>query len=212
MAVVITSIICKAAVGESFSPRATPNSNRLATTLKSSSFPKYCSSDCQIKAKQRQREPKKCARCGKSFKPRNNKQKFCSKECYSPRKAKKCLFCKKTFIPITNQVFCSKKCSDIAIKLRRKIKPKPEKLPLDFGKKKCPECGEIFILKSINSTQKTCSPECKKKYVSRLKKTYHKKGKKNSNRNPIEHFSKGKIFILDMSVPEEKWTWEREDR
>ena len=74
--------------------------------------------------------------------------------------------------------------------------------------KKCLECKKFFPLEYANSTKKTCSPECKIKRTKRLQKAY----RENKNSNPVEDFSKGKIFTLDMSVAEEEWTWKEENR
>lgn len=77
---------------------------------------------------------KKCARCGKEFKPKSGTQRFCTRKCYfqneielkkARRGEKVCLKCGEKFIPSTDrQKYCSRKClraylNEIKVKSKR---------------------------------------------------------------------------------------------
>ena len=87
---------------------------------------------------------KECAKCGKSYKPRSARQKYCSLLCKMG--SKNCAQCGKEFIPKrhTEEKFCSLPCW---YEWHKRSKDK-----------KCPICQKVFHPKS--SGQKTCSYEC----------------------------------------------------
>lgn len=95
-----------------------------------------------------------CNQCGKEFKTRSTKVKFCSHKCYAESRKVinnfTCNFCGKIFHRRTNNdrrtkhIFCSKKCSDES---KRKVFPKP-----------CQYCGKIFT--PINKKMSFCSRTC----------------------------------------------------
>lgn len=124
---------------------------------------------------------------------------------------KNCLECGNLFIPRSNaQIYCSRKCRLGASNRRQALRLKDQKAlkaleePRDFGSKNCTECGKIFTLRYVNSTKKTCGKKCRLERRRKLESPRHK----NSNDNPREDFSKGKIWVLD----EETWTWKKEER
>lgn len=76
---------------------------------------------------------------------------------YDPRK---CKYCGTEFEPHRKtNVFCSKKCKDLASLKRRGVKHNPNTEPYH---KVCKVCGKPFD--SFREAQVTCSPECAKEY------------------------------------------------
>lgn len=70
--------------------------------------------------------------------------------------SKTCLECGKEFEPNThNQIYCSKKCKDIARSRRQNLK-RPNNLTV---KRVCVICGKEYLPNS--SFQKTCSQKCR---------------------------------------------------
>jgi len=110
----------------------------------------YCSRACQYAkwAKERDKNARKCRRCGELI-PRRNQNVFCSSECFQADRAerfpvKEEQFCKNCGSLITtgkNRKFCDPECRSKYIKKNKK--------------KTCPVCGKTYSSKS-----KHCSMEC----------------------------------------------------
>lgn len=105
----------------------------------------------------------RCLICNKEFRPRNNKTKYCSKECKHKsqynRVYYKCEYCgkdtftKKSIYEKANNHYCSRRCSDLA--------------QLDRIEYKCDNCGRIC--ESTRSDYEKynkhfCSNECSGEY------------------------------------------------
>ena len=77
-----------------------------------------------------------CKYCGKSFEPRKNSSKYCSRECvcnarkgvnFNKPRERKCAYCGTMFLAgIHNKTYCSKKCY-ADINRKNKTKPKEKK-------------------------------------------------------------------------------------
>lgn len=123
---------------------------------------------------------KVCVVCGKTFTPKANGQKYCSKECgrdakllndrsryakYPKRKAqeeKTCQICGKTFSTVYGwQRYCSKECKHEGrnLRARRSYARHPKRSPKT--EKTCQTCGKTFLANESN--QKFCSEECRLK-------------------------------------------------
>lgn len=87
---------------------------------------------------------KTCVTCGKVFRPKSARQKYCSEAC--KRGVEVCVQCGKQFVPKANTSgrFCSQKCW-YAWTGR-------------ISERECPVCGKSFRPRS--SGQKSCSYEC----------------------------------------------------
>lgn len=73
---------------------------------------------------------------------------------------KECKYCGKTFIAHNNRKqFCSRKCKDISIRLRKGIKVNPNVEPY---KRKCSFCGKDF--ETFRDVTKCCCHECSVSY------------------------------------------------
>jgi len=107
-----------------------------------------------------------CPTCGITFTATNNRQKFCSKECYqkdfnvkrgidADHSERTCPTCGKSFeTRDTRKIYCSRQCKIKAFNARHQKKSTPVE-------KTCPICGESFIAKSRR--QKYCSERCRQK-------------------------------------------------
>lgn len=122
------------------------------------------------------------------------------RERYAPKKKKTCSFCGIEFLPNSgSQRYCSVKCSRKAFYKRlhtsrfEKREPKP-----------CIICGSEFMPKSKNHM--LCGkPKCKNEYNRRKRQKYESK-------RLNEEFSHGTVYVLDMSLPETEWEWQKEER
>lgn len=95
---------------------------------------------------------KLCEKCGRSFKPRSEASRFCSKKCsgQAHKRDRICLTCGKHFWPRPTsgrgknaQKYCSRQCRGIPMRKQRK----------------CRWCGKTFT--RVGHAQPTyCSPEC----------------------------------------------------
>lgn len=79
-----------------------------------------------------------------------------------------CEYCGKAFISHNKSArFCSKKCKDVAYRLKKGIGCNYKVEP---SQKTCPVCGKTFY--TFRERTKTCSCECSKQYKNRSRKTY----------------------------------------
>ena len=107
----------------------------------------------QRAARRLSQESRKCACCGKKFKPpdKSYDQKFCSRECVSENRRnaiKDCRHCGKPFhSPFSTAIFCSRVCSDADRKIRQ-------------VERTCVCCGKAFVAK--NNKASLCSNRCEK--------------------------------------------------
>lgn len=76
----------------------------------------FCSKQC-LGASKRKRKYIECKQCGKIFYPKDNEQKFCSRDCYLKEheitnKVKQCAYCENKFVAYrSNLTYCSHECS-----------------------------------------------------------------------------------------------------
>jgi hypothetical protein len=139
---------------------------------------------------------KTCQQCNKEFNAKNNKVKYCCKQCYSDNMTKiktvKCPVCENEFKQThTTQKYCSRKCSDksreevhniltcpTCNKEFNKNKTKTDKYcskkcydkdnKLEIITKTCKKCGKEFETKRVNAIY--CSTKCRNEDVAAQKK------------------------------------------
>ena len=122
------------------------------------SLAKYCSKECQTKARSQRRVYKTfCDYCGKELnRKRKTELSFCDHNCAKKyrqehNEKRKCIVCGKEFVPTkSNQLCCSRKCRDKNSKYKRGSY--------------CIECGKFFQAKS---NTKFCSKECRHNHKMR---------------------------------------------
>jgi len=87
---------------------------------------------------------KACDRCGRTYAPVSNRQRYCSDRCR--RTERTCAVCSKTFQYVANTTgrFCSRACQLEAVKLAHR--------------KTCARCGEVFRPRS--PSQRFCNRAC----------------------------------------------------
>lgn len=132
---------------------------------------RYCSARCvadaknaRIRARRRNREPRRCELCGAEFVPYDMRMRYCSAECR--RRASElacaarlgdrvCAQCGATFTPTRVRArFCSLECKHAWWAANRPDRKRSE--PLE--PRKCAHCGREFTPR--DGRQRFCSPRC----------------------------------------------------
>jgi len=169
-------------------PRSIETKDKISKKLKGRELNHKLNCQCCIcKAKRnsfRKERTVKCLTCGKEFKTKNKKRKFCSRECYwysglnhplSKKIKSNCIICEKEFykLPESNKKYCSVTCQrkGHSIYLIEKYKDKVKK------KYYCKDCGKEI---SGGATRcKKCFQKYWKQNIMRLMKKV--KGREHGN-------------------------------